>query len=148
MAPSVHARDWKRGREEMNRPGIYRAKLKTRQQMKATIPSDELGWWHDVCPGKTLELRDATAADLARCHLREGTSRDPADYLCENFERGSLVSRKAIAKLMPFPERDVQQMARDAISKFGIERIEEVLAAMRSENAAPQTPTDNQNSAP
>lgn len=80
---------------------LYRAKLKTRREMERDIPRNELGWWHDVCPGQTLKLRDATAADLARCHLREGTSRDPADYLCEPFEGGCLVSRRAVKVLTP-----------------------------------------------
>jgi hypothetical protein len=80
----------------------YTAKLKTRKQMERDIPRDRLGWWHDVCPGETLlNLREATAEDLARCILKEASSKDPADYLCENFERGCLVSREAIAKLTP-----------------------------------------------
>jgi hypothetical protein len=85
----------------MGDPQLYRAKLKSRAQMERDIPRNELGWWHDVCPGETLKLRDATAADLARCFLREGTSRDPADYLCETFEGGCLVSRKAVKVLTP-----------------------------------------------
>lgn len=80
---------------------IYRAKLKTRREMERDIPRNELGWWHDVCPGQTLKLRDATEADLARCFLREGTSRNPADYLCETFEGGCLVSRRAVKVLTP-----------------------------------------------
>lgn len=78
---------------------IYRAKLKTRVQIQRDIPRERQGWWADVCPGKTLTLRDATAADLARCFLNEGSSRDPADYLCETFEDGCLVSRIAVARL-------------------------------------------------
>ena len=107
---------------------IYTAKLKTRKQMERDIPRNELGWWHDVCPGQTLELRDATEADLARCHLREGTSKDPADYLCETFENGSLVSRKAVAVLVPLPEQELDRRARDAIARLGAERFARVLA--------------------
>lgn len=117
---------------------IYTAKLKTRREMERDIPRNELGWWHDVCPGQTLELRDATEEDLARCHLREGVSRDPAHYLCENFERGSLVSRKAIAVLTPWGEDRLDKHVRDAIQRFGAERFVRVLADL--ENAAPANP--------
>lgn len=80
----------------------YTAKIKTRRQLERELPSERLGWWYDVCPGRTLRnLRDATAADLERCFLRAGSSLNPADYLCENFERGCLVSREAVAKLTP-----------------------------------------------
>jgi len=75
----------------------YTARLKTRKQIDVEIPRHLQGWWADVCPGKVLEnLRDATAADLARCNLNELASRDPADYLCEDIERGALISREAI----------------------------------------------------
>src|SRR3546814_2061074 len=57
------------------------------------------GWWSDVCPGAALTLRDATQADIERCTLRDNASRNTADWLCELGDRGSLVSRKAIAKL-------------------------------------------------
>jgi len=65
----------------------------------AEIPREQQGWWADVCPGQTLELRDATEADLARCYISEGQTRDPADYLCETFKGGCLVKRIAVAKL-------------------------------------------------
>ena len=82
----------------------YTAKLKTRAQMDREIPRERQGWWRDCCPGKTLRnLRDATADDLARCIVNEGRSRDPADYLAENIERGWLVSREAVAMLTPNP---------------------------------------------
>lgn len=78
----------------------YTAKLKTRRQMERDIPRNDWGWWIDVCPGETLtNLRDATEEDIARCNLREGQSTNPADYLCESFERGALVSRVAVATL-------------------------------------------------
>jgi hypothetical protein len=88
---------WQRFEED--KPKLYRATLKSRAQMRADIPVELLGWWHDVCPGVTLVLREATAADIERCHVREGTSRDPADYLCEVIPSGSLVHRSAIAEL-------------------------------------------------
>jgi hypothetical protein len=88
---------WQRFEEE--KPKLYSATLKTREQMERDIPRDDLGWWHDVCPGATMKLREATAADIERCYVREGKTRDPADYLCENMERGSLVLRAAVAEL-------------------------------------------------
>lgn len=106
---------------------IYEAKLKTRQQMQRDIPRADLGWWHDVCPGQTLEVRDATAEDLARCSLREGRSRDPADYLCENIERGSLIHRKAVARLTPWSEEAMQREVLKAIQRFGAERFASAL---------------------
>lgn len=79
-----------------DRVTVYLAKLKSRREMERTIPRAEWGWWIDVSAGGTLVLRNATAADLARCNLKEGSSLDPDYYLCENFEQGSLVNRKAI----------------------------------------------------
>lgn len=83
----------------------YTAKLKTRRQLEKIRGSegyvDAWGWWADVCPGKTLQLRDANADDLRRCILRDNASQDPGDWLCETFERGSLVARSAIATLTP-----------------------------------------------
>jgi hypothetical protein len=80
----------------------YTAKLKTRKQMERDIPRERLGWWHDVCAGQTLRnLRDATESDLQRCFLRDGSSKNPADYLCENFDGGCLVSHEAVATLTP-----------------------------------------------
>jgi hypothetical protein len=76
----------------------YKAKLKSRKIM-AEIPREQQGWWADVAGGQTLILRDAYEDDLARCFINEGQSRDPDDYLCEDFDRGCLVKRIAIAKL-------------------------------------------------
>lgn len=77
------------------------AKLKQRRRIDREIPRQQQGWWADVCPGKTLTLRDATEADLARCYLREGSSMEPADYLCELPPDGALVSRIGVASLVP-----------------------------------------------
>lgn len=107
---------------------IYSAKLKTRKEMERTIQQGLLGWWYDVCPGQTLEVRDATAADLARCSLRDRDSANPADYLCENFERGSLVHRDAVAVLTPWDEASLERAVRDAIQRFGPERFARALA--------------------
>lgn len=80
----------------------YTAKIKTRKQMERDIPRERLGWWYDVSHGQTLKnLRAATEEDLARCFLREGSSNNPADYLCEDFKGGCLVSHEAVAKLTP-----------------------------------------------
>lgn len=75
---------------------IYTARLKSRQQMERDIPRERLGWWHDVCAGQRLVLRDATPADLARCSLRKGDTRGPEEFLCELPVDGSLVSKEAI----------------------------------------------------
>jgi len=96
------------GGQEMQ---TYTAKLKTRKQMERDIPRDRLGWWYDVCPGQTLRnLRDATEGDLARCFLRDGSSKNPADYLCENFDGGCLVSHEAVATLTPNTTDDRPQV--------------------------------------
>lgn len=83
----------------------YTAKLKTRRQLEKIRDTegyvDAWGWWADVCPGATLQLKDATADDVARCYLREDASRDPKDWLCETFACGALVARSAVATLTP-----------------------------------------------
>ncbi|MDF3858124.1 hypothetical protein P3W70_07195 [Achromobacter denitrificans] len=75
---------------------IHRVKLKSRREMERTIPSERMGWWRDVSPGQQMVLRDATAADLERCILREGDTRGPEHFLCELEPGGALVSREAI----------------------------------------------------
>lgn len=85
----------------------YKATLKSRTQIMTEIPREKQGWWADVCPGETLILRDATAEDIHRCCISEGQSRDPADYLCETFPRGSLVSRLAIKRLKEIEQAKV-----------------------------------------
>jgi hypothetical protein len=127
---------------------IYLAKLKTRKEMERDIPRHDLGWWHDVCPGQTLELRDATAADLARCSLRDRASKDPADYLCETFETGSLVHRKAVAVLTPLAEEELDRRARSAVFRLGADRFARILADLNPENASPGTPKETQTPPP
>jgi hypothetical protein len=79
----------------------YTARFKSRIRMEQDIPAQQLGWWH-LSAGMTLRnLRDATAEDLDRCFLREGSSTDPADYLCENFRGGGVLPRLAVARLTP-----------------------------------------------
>lgn len=75
---------------------IHQVKLKTRKQMERTIQRERLGWWHDVCPGEKMVLRDATASDLARCIRKEGDTRGPEAFLCELPANGSLISLDAI----------------------------------------------------
>lgn len=82
--------------EAVRMVNIHTVRLKSREEMGRTIPRELWGWWHDVCPGQSMVLRDATAADLARCRLPEGDTRGPADFLCELPDDGSLVSREAI----------------------------------------------------
>ncbi|WP_225547268.1 hypothetical protein [Chromobacterium violaceum] len=74
----------------------YRAKLKSRKQMERDIPPGMRGWWFDVSAGCELRLRQATQSDVDRCTLADKASSNPDDYMCEIFERGSLVSKIAI----------------------------------------------------
>lgn len=80
---------------------LYKARLKSRSVMEAERyrTPDIWGWWSDACPGAELTLRAATEADIKRCILREGSSLDPKDWLCERPADGALVSRQAIASL-------------------------------------------------
>lgn len=71
-------------------------KLKTRKQMEKDIPVADLGWWYDVCPGLVIKnVRQAAQEDLDRCF--GASSKEPKDYLVENFEGGSLINKKAVA---------------------------------------------------
>lgn len=85
----------------------YRATLRTRADLEAQRDqegyTDAWGWWCDICPGATLTLREATDADMARCSLRGGSSRNLQDWLCELGPQGCLVSKKAIAHLVELP---------------------------------------------
>lgn len=87
----------------------YRAELLTRAEVEELRSregyTDVWGWWVDICPGATLTLRDATPADIERCALREDSSRNPADWFCEASAKGSLVSKRAVAKLHLLPAR-------------------------------------------
>lgn len=71
----------------------WMCKFKSREQMEKDIPRDQWGWWIDVCPGQTLELRKATQADLERCG---SITASPDEYLCEVPEWGALVRKSAI----------------------------------------------------
>ena len=79
----------------------FTALIKQRRRIEREVPRRTQGWWADVCPGKTLQLRAASAVDIARCFIREGESRDPTDYLCELPADGALVHRSAISRLIP-----------------------------------------------
>jgi hypothetical protein len=74
-----------------------------KRRIDREIPRENQGWWADVCPGKTLVVRDATEADIARCIIREGRSRNPNDYVCEDFDGGCLIPHEAIVRLKPLP---------------------------------------------
>jgi hypothetical protein len=78
---------------------VYSATLKTRAQMRKAIPDDQRGWYYDVACGQTLLLREANHDDMARCTLNDSHSKNPADWLCEVFPRGSLVDRRAVASM-------------------------------------------------
>lgn len=80
---------------------VYRCKIKNRRQIMKEIPREQQGWWADVAAGQVLNLRQATQADLDRCNLGAPRSRDPQDYMCETFERGSLVSKAALEYMNP-----------------------------------------------
>lgn len=84
---------------------VYSATLRSRKDLEAQRDregyTDAWGWWADVCPGKTLYVRKALASDLERCSLREGSSLNPDDWVCELGERGSLISRAALTQLNP-----------------------------------------------
>lgn len=108
---------------------LYRAKLKTRARIMREIPREQQGWWADVCAGKTLELRDAAEADLDRCNLGPAAPRDPADYLCENIERGSLVRRIAVAELTEITPRGLVAQHNETIAlRARIKELEAELA--------------------
>ena len=98
-APESHA--------EEKAARTYRATLRTRADLEVQRDqegyTDAWGWWCDICPGATLTLREATDADMARCSLRGGSSRNLQDWLCELGPQGCLVSKKAIAHLVELP---------------------------------------------
>jgi hypothetical protein len=77
-----------------------RSRKDLRQEYERVGPTEAWGWWVDVCPGETLRVRDATEADIKRCYIRDDSSRDPKDWLCELGMRGSLVSRRAVHTLV------------------------------------------------
>ena len=83
----------------------HKCKLKSRNAIEKEIPRERWGWWADICPGRTLELREATDADLARCSLAEGDKRPASDFMCEIGKHGSLVSKEAIEYVMVPPEQ-------------------------------------------
>ena len=64
--------------------------------MMEDIPREQWGWWKDICPGRTLILREATKEDLERCILDDKASHDNKDYMCELSRHGALVNKIAI----------------------------------------------------
>jgi hypothetical protein len=75
---------------------LFDCELKSRAEMEASIPADQLGWWHDVCPGKVIKLRQATESDIQSNWFRSTASRNPDDYMIEHRENGRLVHKNAI----------------------------------------------------
>lgn len=116
---------------------VYRAQLKTRAQMKRDIPEGQRGWWYDVAHGEILTLRQATQADLDRCTLNDACSRSPSDYMCETFDRGSLVSKAAIAHINPEQHTFAAIAAKQHPDDVAVDRF---ALAMKAKLAAAPSP--------
>ena len=84
--------------------------------MKKDIPDNDLGWWYDVCPGKTIKnVRPATRIDLLRCF---GTKdKDAKNYVCENKEDGSLINLKAIDFFILRDAHDIAMALENYVNK-------------------------------
>ena len=80
---------------------VYRCKIKSKKQIDKEIPREQQGWWADVAAGQKLLLRQAVQSDLDRCTLGGKRSRNPADYMCETENHGSLVSKVALEYMTP-----------------------------------------------
>lgn len=79
---------------------LYDVIVQTRRAL-AALPAVQQGWWNGQ-PNARLRMRDATAEDLTRVYLKDGASRDPADYLHE--ARGTWVLLRAAARsIEPLP---------------------------------------------
>jgi len=77
----------------------YIIKLMTKEVIERDIPREKQGWWADTSAGQRLRVRDATEADWTRCFHMPGST--PADYFCEDFDRGYLIPRYAAATVKP-----------------------------------------------
>lgn len=75
-------------------PRLYQVKIHPRRRLTA-LPTHQQGWWNSQ-PNGELVMRDATAEDLTRVFLKDGASRDPADYLHE--AHGTWVLLRAAAQ--------------------------------------------------
>ena len=80
---------------------VYCCKIKSKKQIDKEIPREQQGWWADVAAGQKLLLRQAVQSDLDRCTLGGKRSRNPADYMCETENHGSLVSKVALEYMNP-----------------------------------------------
>ena len=80
---------------------VYRCKIKSKKQIDKEIPREQQGWWADVAAGQKLLLRQAVQSDLDRCTLGGKRSMNPADYMCETENHGSLVSKVALEYMNP-----------------------------------------------
>lgn len=85
---------------------LFSCLMKSREQMERSFRYDQLGWWHDCCPGMTLTLRQATEEDLNRCWLRKTASRNPDDYMIQPIKNASLIPKKAILKMTKIEEAE------------------------------------------
>ena len=80
---------------------VYLCKIKSKAQINKEIPREKQGWWADVAPSSLIRLRQATQADIDRCTLNDAHSKDPAEYMCETFKNGALVSKIALEWMNP-----------------------------------------------
>lgn len=75
---------------------IFLCQMKSRAEMERDISPDLLGWWHDILPGKTLKLKEATQADIDRSWIRSKAPKSPESYLVEVHDKGCLILKEAI----------------------------------------------------
>lgn len=95
--PTAQAEGWTATAQHQT----YRCKIKSRKQIDKEIPRDQQGWWADVAAGQKLLLRPAVQADIDRCCLDGGRSKNPDDYMCETQTHGALVSKIALEYMNP-----------------------------------------------
>lgn len=74
--------------------------IHSKAEMGRLLPDADRMWYWD-CNGQTLLVRPATADDLQRCNW-EG---DPANYVCEDFEGGSVINRLTVKSYTFNPEQ-------------------------------------------
>lgn len=75
---------------------LFLIKLKSKKVLRREISEIDMGWWIDSYPINFIEVREATQEDIQRCYLRDGATKQPKDYYCENIERGALILKKAV----------------------------------------------------
>lgn len=92
--------------QETPKPKVFICVMKSRQEMEKDISADLLSWWHDILPGKTVVLREATAEDIQRSWIRSKAPRDPNAYMIELEPYRCLILKKAIKKIVEFKEEN------------------------------------------